>query len=170
MPDGPSGAKSRAGIPRSIEEKSELGLSEIRLRETQRPLSRQATIVRSRLPRAGGVLPKPVFGQHALEVRNPQPRSLLLPEELSYLVELSGTAQFLVLVGDEPGVFVHEDFAGFSQIEVLRIVAEAFAMNATPDQAAVGVDVDLGDAEFGGPGELVLVNTLCAFQLPATSS
>ena len=32
----------------------------------------------------------------------------------------------------------------------LGLVAEELAVHARPDQAAVGVDVDLGDAELGG--------------------
>ena len=54
---------------------------------------------------------------------------------------------------------------GSAQVEVLRVVAEELAVDARPDQAAVGVDVDLGDAQLGGALELVVIHALGALQL-----
>ena len=40
-------------------------------------------------------------------------------------------------------------------------------MDAAPDQAAIGVNVDLGDPEFGGPLELVVINPLGTLEVAA---
>ena len=56
---------------------------------------------------------------------------------------------------------------GRTQVEVLRVVAERFAVHAAPHQAAVGVDVDLGHAELGGALELVRIHALGALELAA---
>ena len=40
-------------------------------------------------------------------------------------------------------------FARRAEIEFRGLVAEEFAMHARPDEAAIGVDVHLGHAEFG---------------------
>ena len=65
---------------------------------------------------------------------------------------------FVAGVRDELGVFLDEDLARGTEIELAGIVAEELAVDAGPDQAAVGVDVDLGHAELGGGQIFVLVH------------
>ena len=72
---------------------------------------------------------------------------------------MTGTAEENVAAGDEFGVFGDEDLAGWAEIELGGLVAEELAVNAGPNEAAVGVDVDLGDAEFGGGQVFVDVNS-----------
>ena len=50
---------------------------------------------------------------------------------------------------DKFRVLVDEYFAGRPKIELIGMIAEEFPMDPGPDQASVGVDVDLGDTEFG---------------------
>ncbi len=59
---------------------------------------------------------------------------------------------------DELGVFVHERVARRAEIELARMIAEKFAVHARPDEAAVGVDVDLGHAELGGGQVFVFID------------
>ena len=61
-----------------------------------------------------------------------------------------GAAEQNVAAGDELGVFSDEDLAGRAEVEIGGLVAEVLAVDAGPDEAAVGIDVDLSDAEFGG--------------------
>src|SRR5664279_576205 len=61
-----------------------------------------------------------------------------------HLSQSSGGPELLILVCDELGVLAHEDLA----------------VHARPDQAAVGVDVHLGDTQGYRLGELILVDPL----------
>jgi hypothetical protein len=36
------------------------------------------------------------------------------------------------------------------EIELFRMIAQVLAMNALPDEPAIGVDIHFGDAELGG--------------------
>lgn len=58
---------------------------------------------------------------------------------------------------DEIRVFLNENLAGRPEVELLRMIAEKFAMHARPNKPAVGVDVDLGHAEFRRRQVFVLV-------------
>ena len=92
-------------------------------------------------------------GAVAAQSRPHPPRPLAPPlgtQGSADLVELAGRAELHVLVRDELRVLLHEDLARVAEVELLRLVAEELAVHAGPDQAAVGVDVDLGDAELGG--------------------
>src|ERR1041384_1316566 len=73
-------------------------------------------------------------------------------------VDLIGGAELLVLVRNEIRVGLHEDFAGRTEIELGRFVAEKFAVDAGPDEAAVGIDVDLGDTQLGGRKVFVFIH------------
>ncbi len=59
---------------------------------------------------------------------------------------------------DEFRVFIHEDRARRAEIEFGRFVAEELAMHSRPDKAAVGVDIDFCDAEFGSWKILVFIH------------
>lgn len=52
----------------------------------------------------------------------------------------------MVPAGDEFCIFLHENLARRAEVELRGLVAEEFAMHAGPDEAAVGIDIDLGDA------------------------
>ena len=71
---------------------------------------------------------------------------------------MAGAAEENVAAGDEFRVFLDEDFAGWAEIEIAGLVAEVFAMDAGPDEAAVGVDVNLGDTTFGGGKVFVYID------------
>src|SRR5579885_767163 len=88
----------------------------------------------------------------------PKDRFSALAQRLTQRRNLSGAAEQLVAAGDKLGVFLHENLPGRAEIELGRLVAEKFAMNAGPDEAAVGVDIDLGHAELGGGKVLVDVH------------
>src|SRR5579862_478097 len=81
-----------------------------------------------------------------------------LLQRLAHVGKFPGRAELAVFVRDELGVFIHEDFARRAEIELRRLVAEEFAVDARPDEASVRVDVDLRDAELGGGQVLVLVH------------
>ncbi len=82
-------------------------------------------------------------------------------------IQLAGAAQFFILAGNELGVFGHEDLAHRAQIEAFGVIPEILAVHARPYQAAIGIDVDLGHAQFGGALELGIIHTLGALQLAA---
>ena len=63
----------------------------------------------------------------------------LFRDEPADVVELTGGAEEHVFIGDELGVFIHEDLPDRAQVEVSRVIAEVFAMDAGPDEAAVGI-------------------------------
>ena len=77
-----------------------------------------------------------------------------------HVFQFTGTAKIFILVGNEVGIFLHEDFAGFTQVEDLGVVAEHLAVDTGPDQPAVGVDVDFGHAQRNSVFELVGVYAL----------
>ena len=87
----------------------------------------------------------------------PEGLGLLLVREASgaAIVELAGGTEKDILLGDELGVLGHKDLAGVAQVELLGMVAEELAVDAAPDETAVGVDIDLGDTEFGGLEEVL---------------
>src|SRR6478735_613373 len=91
----------------------------------------------------------------------------LLAEARAEIVQLAGGAEQHVAASDELRVFLDEDLTRRAEIELLRVVAEVLAVDAGPDQAAVGIDVDLGDAELGGGKVLVGVDTDRAGDLAA---
>ena len=66
-------------------------------------------------------------------------RIVLFRDEPADVVELTGGAEEHVFIGDELGVFIHEDLPDRAQVEVFRVIAEVFAMDAGPDEAAVGI-------------------------------
>jgi len=82
---------------------------------------------------------------------------------------LSCAAEYLVLVDDVFCILSHENFSCGAKIEIFRLAQEVLAVNATPDQAAVSVDVDLGDTHLAGLCNLRFVYALCAFELAASS-
>jgi hypothetical protein len=83
------------------------------------------------------------------------------------VAQLAGGAEQHVAAGDELRVFLDEDLARRAEVELARLVAEELAVHARPDEAAVGVDVDLGDAELGGGQVLVDVDAHRAGDLAA---
>ena len=91
----------------------------------------------------------------------------LFRDEPADVVELTGGAEEHVFIGDELGVFVHEDLPDRAQVEVFRVIAEVFAMDAGPDEAAVGIDIDFGDAELRGGEELGRVDAFRAEEFTA---
>ena len=60
---------------------------------------------------------------------------------------------------DELCVFVHEDLTGWTEVEVAGFIPEVFAMHAGPDEAAIGVDVYLGNSQAGGRQIFLFVHT-----------
>src|SRR5581483_879207 len=88
----------------------------------------------------------------------PTGRFSALAQRLTQRRNLAGAAEQLVAAGDELGVFLHENLPGGAEIELCRLVAEKFAMNAGPDEAAFGVDIDLSHAARGGGKVLVDVH------------
>src|ERR1700730_1803914 len=76
-------------------------------------------------------------------------------------IELTGGAQLFVLMGYEIRVFFHEYFSRRSKIELLRVIAEEFAMHARPNKPAIRIDVDLGDSEFGGGKIFFFIYAAC---------
>lgn len=66
-------------------------------------------------------------------------RICLFCNEFADVVQLAGGAEEFVFPGDKLRVFVHEDFSDRAQVEVFRMIAEMFAVNAGPDEAAVGI-------------------------------
>ncbi len=82
----------------------------------------------------------------------------LFAEAGAKAVELAGAAQEDVAASDELRVFNDEDLARGAEVELGGFVTEELAVNAGPDEAAVSVDVDLGDAELGGGEVFVDVN------------
>jgi len=95
--------------------------------------------------------------------------TILFSKERSQGGKLSGGAELGVLVGDELGVFVHEDFARRSEVELAGVVAEIFAVDPGPDEASVGVDVDLGDTELGSREVFVFVHATGVLDRAASS-
>src|SRR5688572_12584397 len=73
-------------------------------------------------------------------------------------VELPGRTELLILVRDEFRVFLDEDFTWRTKIEFRGVIPEIFAMDARPDETAIGIDVHFGDAELGGWKVLFLVH------------
>ena len=76
-------------------------------------------------------------------------------ERCAQIVQLAGGAQEHIAAGNELRVFGDEDLSGWAEIELLGVGLEELAMNAGPDQTAIGVDIDLGDA-FLGSGEILV--------------
>src|SRR5450432_2432923 len=76
----------------------------------------------------------------------------------SNLIELAGGAEFLILVRDEVGVLLDENLARRPKVELFGMVAEEFAVDACPDQAAIGIDVHFGYAESRGREIFLLVH------------
>ena len=67
-------------------------------------------------------------------------------ERFAHFLQRACAAELRVFVRDEFCVFVHEGFARWAEIEIARLVAEVFAMNAGPYEPAIRVDVHLGHA------------------------
>ncbi len=80
------------------------------------------------------------------------------------IVQLAVAAEHGVFMDDILGVFGHEDLARRPQIEVFGMGLELLAVDPAPDEAAVGIDIDLADAELGGLEELVFVDALGALE------
>lgn len=80
-------------------------------------------------------------------------------------VGLAGGAEQDVLRCDELRIFRNEDLARITEVKLLGVVTEEFAVYAAPHQTAVSVDVDLGDAELGCAGELASVNAGCTLDV-----
>ncbi len=74
------------------------------------------------------------------------------------LGDATGGTELDAPADDKFGVFLDEDFAGRTEIEFGGFVAEEFAVDAGPDEAAVGVDIHFGDAEFGGGQVFIFVH------------
>src|ERR1051326_6029144 len=60
------------------------------------------------------------------------------------------SAELVTFLFDESGVCVHVNFAGEHEVEFDGVVAEKFAVDAGPEQAAIGADVDFGDPQMDG--------------------
>jgi len=74
----------------------------------------------------------------------------LLCERFAQVFELAGAAEEVVSRGDELRILGHEELARGAEVELLGIIAEELAVDARPDEAAIRIDVDFCDAEFGG--------------------
>lgn len=83
------------------------------------------------------------------------------------VVGLVGGAEEAIFLIDEVCVFGHKDFTGASEVEFFGVVAEELAMDAAPDEAAIGIDIDFGDAELGGGEELGCVHAFGAGDMAA---
>ena len=96
----------------------------------------------------------------------------LLPQRLFRVlasgIQLPRRSQKFVTTGDELGIFRHKHLARGTQIEIGRIVRELLAVNATPNQSAIGVDVDLADTPLGRRQVLLGVDAFGAFQISAS--
>src|SRR5690606_37681605 len=79
-------------------------------------------------------------------------------QRIPEIVELTGAAEELVAARDELRVLLNEDLARRAEIELRGVIAEVLAVDAGPDEAAVGVDVDLGDTALGRRQVLVHVD------------
>ena len=101
-------------------------------------------------------------------VNSPLLSTDLSSQQFSNGFKLPGTAQLLVLVGDELCVFSHENFTGGAQVEILGFLVEELAVNPGPDQASICINIDLGNTQGGGFRKLICIDTLGAFQVPAT--
>ncbi len=75
---------------------------------------------------------------------------------------MSGAAEIIILLCNEFGVFGHENLSGSSQIKAFGMLKEIFTMDARPNQTSIGVDVDLGYAQFSCLVELGSVHALGA--------
>src|SRR5215213_1760972 len=72
--------------------------------------------------------------------------------------ELTRAAEFLVFVRDKLCVLILECFSRRSEIEFGRLVPKEFAVNARPDEAAIGVDIHFGNAKARGWQVFLLVH------------
>ena len=79
-------------------------------------------------------------------------------DELANFFEMTGGTEHFVFVNDVVRVGGHEDLARFAEVEFRRIITEEFAMDRAPNQTAVRVDIDLGNAKFRGREILLFIN------------
>ena len=89
-------------------------------------------------------------------------------ERTAKIVERAGSSEELATAGDELRVFRDEDLPGWAEVELLRVLLEELAMNAGPDETAICIDVDLGDASLGGRKIFVHVDAHGAGNLAAS--
>ena len=75
---------------------------------------------------------------------------LLLADDGADFVKVTGAAEHVILVRNHLGVFVHKRHADVAEVELLGVVAEELAVDAGPDEPAVGIDIDFADAHLGG--------------------
>lgn len=73
------------------------------------------------------------------------PGTLVLPRPQPG--ELPSGSELLVLVGDEPRILVDEGGPWRAEVELARVVAEEFTVDAGPHETPIRVDVDLCDPE-----------------------
>src|SRR6266513_2361003 len=73
-------------------------------------------------------------------------------------VELACGTQLLVLLRDEIGIRLHENFARWAEIKLVGLVAEELAMDTGPDKGAVGIDIHFGHSKLRGWEVFVLVH------------
>lgn len=78
------------------------------------------------------------------------PRRALLFQTGADRIKLASRTELFVFVRYEIDVLLNKDLPRRPEIELFGLIAEVFAMNARPDEPAIGVDVHFGDAEPGG--------------------
>ncbi len=93
---------------------------------------------------------------------------LKLGDQFADNTKLTCAAQVIVLFANKFGVFFHKDLARFAQVKSFGVVAEEFAVNASPNQAAVSVNINFGYPKQGSSFKLGRVNTFGAQDLTAS--
>ena len=79
----------------------------------------------------------------------------LLAQAQAQVGQLAGRTEQHIAAGDELRVLVDEDLPRWAEVEFTGLVPEKLTVHPGPDQAPVGVDVDLGHPALGG-GEVFI--------------
>ena len=75
------------------------------------------------------------------------PRRALLFQPGADRIKLASRTELFVFVCYEIGVLLSKDLPRRPEIELFGLIAEVFAMNARPDEPAIGVDVHFSEAQ-----------------------
>lgn len=68
--------------------------------------------------------------------------------QFANLFQLAGTSKIHILFFDKFRVLFHENLAGIAEIKNFGMVPEEFAVDASPHQTTVGINVNFSDAQL----------------------